>query len=128
MGTDEVRDVAAGALDKLREAAREMAEYEYDPLVECEATAANQQYSPPNPSFIAPRRRPSLNTDMIPSSRSNSNPIVPLPDKILGLHDCHYGTHELAVQHLMISAKMGHEESLNEIKDMFMKGHATKAQ
>ncbi|EJK54005.1 hypothetical protein THAOC_26453 [Thalassiosira oceanica] len=47
---------------------------------------------------------------------------------LLGLHECHYGTHELAVQHLMISAKMGHEESLNEIKDMFMKGHATKAQ
>ena len=35
---------------------------------------------------------------------------------------------ELAVQHWMISAKMGHEESLNDIKTMFMDGHATKAQ
>ena len=34
MGTDEVRDVAAGALEKLREAAREMADDEYDPHVE----------------------------------------------------------------------------------------------
>ena len=35
---------------------------------------------------------------------------------------------ELAVQHLMISAKMGHERSLNDIKTMFMDGHATKLQ
>ena len=28
----------------------------------------------------------------------------------------------------MISTKMGYEESLTKIKDMFMKGHATKAQ
>ena len=34
---------------------------------------------------------------------------------------------ELAVQHLMISAKMGYEVSLNHIKEMFMEGHATKA-
>ena len=32
-----------------------------------------------------------------------------------------------AVQHLMISAKMGHEYSLNNLKGMFMEGHATKA-
>ncbi|EJK45432.1 hypothetical protein THAOC_35954, partial [Thalassiosira oceanica] len=38
------------------------------------------------------------------------------------------GNHEVAVQHWMISAKMGYEGSLNRIKDMFMKGHATKAQ
>ena len=36
--------------------------------------------------------------------------------------------HELAVQHWMISAKMGYEGSLNGIKDMFKEGHATKAQ
>jgi len=36
--------------------------------------------------------------------------------------------YELAVQHLMISAKMGYEKSLNGIKDMFKEGHATKAQ
>ena len=35
---------------------------------------------------------------------------------------------ELAVQHWMISAKMGYEESLDDIKEMFMEGHATKAQ
>ena len=38
------------------------------------------------------------------------------------------GNYELAVQHWMISAKMGFEESLNDIKGMFMEGHATKAQ
>ena len=35
---------------------------------------------------------------------------------------------ELAVRHWMISVKMGDEKSLDDIKDMFMKGHATKAQ
>ena len=34
----------------------------------------------------------------------------------------------MALQHLMISVKMGFEESLNDIKEMFKKGHATKAQ
>ena len=38
------------------------------------------------------------------------------------------GNYELAVQHYMISAKMGYEKSLNEIKDIFKDGHATKAQ
>ncbi|EJK71305.1 hypothetical protein THAOC_07276, partial [Thalassiosira oceanica] len=46
----------------------------------------------------------------------------------LGLHECDEGNHELAVQHLMISANLGDEDSLNEIKEMFMEGHATKAQ
>ena len=36
--------------------------------------------------------------------------------------------YDLAVQHYMISAKMGYEPSLNKIKEMFMEGHATKAQ
>ena len=36
--------------------------------------------------------------------------------------------YDLAVQHLMISAKMGYELSLNRIKGMFKRGHATKAQ
>ena len=36
--------------------------------------------------------------------------------------------HELALQHIMISAKMGFEPSLNKIKDMFKDGDATKAQ
>ncbi|EJK57367.1 hypothetical protein THAOC_22594 [Thalassiosira oceanica] len=46
----------------------------------------------------------------------------------LGAYEYHRANHELAVQHLMISAKMGCEQSLNFIKKMFMGGHATKAQ
>ena len=38
------------------------------------------------------------------------------------------GNCELAVQHWMISAKMGYESSLNNIKELFVKGLATKAQ
>ncbi|EJK67046.1 hypothetical protein THAOC_11965, partial [Thalassiosira oceanica] len=38
------------------------------------------------------------------------------------------GHYQLAVQHWMISAKMGFEKSLNNIKEMFKDGHATKAQ
>ncbi|EJK72659.1 hypothetical protein THAOC_05789 [Thalassiosira oceanica] len=47
---------------------------------------------------------------------------------ILGLHEWTDENHELAVQHLMLSAKMGDADSLNSIKKMFMEGHATKAQ
>ncbi|EJK69644.1 hypothetical protein THAOC_09076, partial [Thalassiosira oceanica] len=47
---------------------------------------------------------------------------------VLGIDEWENGNHELAVRHLMISAKMGDDDSLNEIKDMFMKGHATKVQ
>ena len=36
--------------------------------------------------------------------------------------------YDRAVRHFLISAKMGHKESLDEIKEMFAKGHATKAQ
>ncbi|EJK59161.1 hypothetical protein THAOC_20652, partial [Thalassiosira oceanica] len=46
----------------------------------------------------------------------------------LAVHEYKNGNHQLAVQHWMISSKMGYERSLNEIKKMFMKGHATKAQ
>ena len=38
------------------------------------------------------------------------------------------GNYKVAAQHYMISAKMGHEASLNEVKDFFEGGHATKAQ
>ncbi|EJK46033.1 hypothetical protein THAOC_35322, partial [Thalassiosira oceanica] len=38
------------------------------------------------------------------------------------------GNHQLAVQHWMISAKMGYEDSLNCIQHMFKEGHATRAQ
>ena len=46
----------------------------------------------------------------------------------LGVVEFNEGNYELAVQHLMISAKMGYERSLNGIKDIFKEGHATKAQ
>ena len=38
------------------------------------------------------------------------------------------GDCDLALQHYMISAKMACDDSLNEIKKLFMIGHATKAQ
>ena len=46
----------------------------------------------------------------------------------LGIDEFNNENYDLAVQHLMISAKMGDEVSLNEIKEMFMEGQATKAQ
>ncbi|EJK62584.1 hypothetical protein THAOC_16804 [Thalassiosira oceanica] len=46
----------------------------------------------------------------------------------LGIAEYNEGRYKLAVQHFMISAKMGYEKSLNCIKKMFMEGHATKAQ
>ena len=46
----------------------------------------------------------------------------------LGVVEKNRGNYELAVQHLMISAKMGFEESLNAIKKIFKEGHVTKAQ
>ena len=46
----------------------------------------------------------------------------------LGVIECKEGNYEVALQHFMISVKMGHEGSLNEIHNMFMKGHATKTQ
>ena len=39
-----------------------------------------------------------------------------------------HGNHQLALQHYMISAKMGYQYSLNNIKLLFAEGHATKAQ
>ena len=46
----------------------------------------------------------------------------------LGFTEFDHGNYEVAVEHWMISAKMGFKASLNDIKEMFMKGHATKAQ
>ena len=46
----------------------------------------------------------------------------------LGFVEYENGNHELAVQHWMISAKMGFENSLKNMKIMFKDGHATKAQ
>ncbi|EJK51348.1 hypothetical protein THAOC_29483 [Thalassiosira oceanica] len=46
----------------------------------------------------------------------------------LGVVDYANGNYELSVQHLLISAKLGYEFSLDGIKDMFKEGHATRAQ
>ena len=46
----------------------------------------------------------------------------------LGVDEYESGNHQVALQHLMISVKMGFEESLNAIEEMFTEGHATKAQ
>ena len=46
----------------------------------------------------------------------------------LGVIELKGGKYELALQHWMISAKMGLEDSLNEIKKLFKEGHATKMQ
>ena len=37
------------------------------------------------------------------------------------------GNHDLALQHFLISAKLGHEQSLNAVKSFFKEGLATKA-
>ena len=45
----------------------------------------------------------------------------------LGWEERAAGNYDLALQHWMISAKLGGQESLNGVKDMFMYGLATKA-
>ncbi|EJK45194.1 hypothetical protein THAOC_36199, partial [Thalassiosira oceanica] len=47
---------------------------------------------------------------------------------MLGAVEYNNGNQQLAVQHWMISAKMGYQKSLNGIKEMFMNGNVTKAQ
>ncbi|EJK57262.1 hypothetical protein THAOC_22717, partial [Thalassiosira oceanica] len=47
---------------------------------------------------------------------------------LLGVAEFNEGNHGLAVQHWLISAKMGYEKSLNAIRKRFMDGRATKAQ
>ncbi|EJK59689.1 hypothetical protein THAOC_20053, partial [Thalassiosira oceanica] len=47
---------------------------------------------------------------------------------MLGFVEYKNGNYELAVQHYLISAKMGYELSLSRIKEMFKDGHANKAQ
>ena len=46
----------------------------------------------------------------------------------LGLDEHDNGNFSLAAQHWMICARMGDQEALNCIKEMFKEGHATKAQ
>ena len=45
----------------------------------------------------------------------------------LGCVENELGNHDLALQHFLIAAKLGSQHSLNDIKDMFVKGLATKA-
>ncbi|EJK47202.1 hypothetical protein THAOC_34096 [Thalassiosira oceanica] len=45
----------------------------------------------------------------------------------IGVVEFNKGNYKLAMKHLMISVKMGDENSLNSIKQMFMEGRATKA-
>lgn len=52
---------------------------------------------------------------------------VPSRDN-LGVVEAKNGNYEVAAQHFMIPAKMGHEKSLNGIKRIFKEGRATKAQ
>ena len=47
---------------------------------------------------------------------------------ILGVVELKARNSELAVRHLMISSKMGYEQSLDAIKDLLKIGHAKKAQ
>ncbi|EJK68300.1 hypothetical protein THAOC_10532, partial [Thalassiosira oceanica] len=45
----------------------------------------------------------------------------------LGIHEAYSGNYGLARKHWMISAKLGDKESLDQIKDMYMKGIASKS-
>ena len=45
----------------------------------------------------------------------------------LGCKEEDAGSYDIALQHFLIAAKMGHQGSLNAVKDTFMGGHATKA-
>ena len=45
----------------------------------------------------------------------------------LGCREEDFGHYDLALQHWMISAKLGHEKALNKVKSLFMDGIATKA-
>ncbi|EJK53719.1 hypothetical protein THAOC_26782 [Thalassiosira oceanica] len=46
----------------------------------------------------------------------------------LGYVEAKKGNHDRAVRHFLISAKMGYENSIKAIKEMFMAGVATKEQ
>ena len=45
----------------------------------------------------------------------------------LGNEEGRAGNHDLALQHYLLAAKLGHEQSLSNVKKMFMAGFATKA-
>ena len=45
----------------------------------------------------------------------------------IGVLEYEVCNHDIALQHWMIAAKLGHQHSLNSIKVLFMDGFATKA-
>ena len=45
----------------------------------------------------------------------------------LGCMEFNHRNYDLALQHFLISAKLGYDDALNEVKQMFMDGRATKA-
>ena len=46
----------------------------------------------------------------------------------LGIYEVGNGNHERAVRHFLIAAKMGEKNALNNIKEIFVAGRATKEQ
>ena len=45
----------------------------------------------------------------------------------LGNEEARAGNYYLALQHYLIAANLGHQDALNEVKQMFVDGLATKA-
>ena len=45
----------------------------------------------------------------------------------LGIYEFDSGNHGLALKHWLISAKLGHEDSLEDIKEMYTEGLASKS-
>ena len=45
----------------------------------------------------------------------------------LGTEEGKAGNHDLALQHYLMAAKMGHQNALNAVKGLFTRGYATKA-
>ena len=45
----------------------------------------------------------------------------------ISCEECNAGNYDIALQHWMIAANLGHEESLSEVKQMLMDGLASKA-
>ncbi|EJK46184.1 hypothetical protein THAOC_35160 [Thalassiosira oceanica] len=52
----------------------------------------------------------------------------PMARHNLGKYEREHGNYDRAVRHFLISAKMGDENSLEDIKELFKEGHATKSQ
>lgn len=46
----------------------------------------------------------------------------------LGIYECELRNYDSAVRHFLISAKMGNQDSLGAIKNLFTRGNARKSQ